>query len=447
MSDPITPTKPCRPLALAPVLVGCCLLTALLLTFSPNYRWEANKENNPYGSDFLQEWTAASMIGAGHAGELYNAAAFDAWQHDPQWIGFQWSGDSYYPAVYPPPYYWLWTPLHWIEYRWAVCLWLALLMASLIAAAAVIQRAVQCESGNLESGQGAAARVTGPSPNAAWFWPTMLLFPPLLLGLTMGQKGSIWLLAWSVTWLLMRRGRPTAAGLAFGLLSIKPTLFFLLPLIMLRHGQWRFVAGATLTWAALWGAAACALPSNVWTDFLAVARSAGDYQQHAGYQLMWSSNLQSLLAGLPPWMPWWASSLLWLAPASYVLGRLLLGRPAAQSQFRLQNPRDLCQVLLATCLLSPHFYAYDLVVLLLPICGMWHAHRREAVLILAGLWLGMLASQPCLNTIGLPLMPVVLLAQFYWLSTVRPGQSSVRKGVSGRPAPSYILQTGLSAQA
>ena len=33
------------------------------------------------------------------------------------------------------------------------------------------------------------------------------------------------------------------------------------------------------------------------------------------------------------------------------------------------------------------------------------------------------------------------------LSAVTPGQSSVRKGVSGRPSEPYTLQTGLSAQA
>lgn len=81
---------------------------------------------------------------------------------------------------------------------------------------------------------------------AVWFWPAMLLFPPLLLGLTMGQKGTFWLLIMAATWLLYRRKSPLAAGLVFGLLSIKPTLFFLLPLVMLRHREWRFVAGASL---------------------------------------------------------------------------------------------------------------------------------------------------------------------------------------------------------
>ncbi|MCC7339400.1 MAG: DUF2029 domain-containing protein [Pirellulaceae bacterium] len=421
-AKPGQPAKPLRGL-----LIGSLLLAGLLIVFSPNYRWKLDKGDSPYGSDFLQDWTAASMIGAGQAGLIYHASAFDSWQHDRSLIGFRWNADSYYPAVYPPPYYWLCTPLHWIPYRWAVYLWLAMLLGPFFGAAAMIEHGL---------------RVDLRPATAVWFWPAMLLFPPLLLGLTMGQKGTFWLLIMAATWLLYRRKSPLAAGLVFGLLSIKPTLFFLLPLVMLRHREWRFVAGASLSWGALWGAAACMLPANVWTDFLAVARSAGDYHAHAGYQLMWSSNLQSLSGNLPSWMPNWASGILLAVPALYVLWQIVF-----KAKFSLSNPLDLCQVLLATCLLSPHFYAYDLVVLLLPICALWNSQRRAAVGVLAAVWFGMLASRPCLDTIGLPLMPVVLLATLYWLSTVTPGQSSVRKGVSGSPAPSNILQTGLSAQA
>jgi hypothetical protein len=35
----------------------------------------------------------------------------------------------------------------------------------------------------------------------------------------------------------------------------------------------------------------------------------------------------------------------------------------------------------------------------------------------------------------------------YFASIVTPGKSSVRNGVSGRPAAEYMLHTGLSAQA
>jgi hypothetical protein len=43
-------------------------------------------------------------------------------------------------------------------------------------------------------------------------------------------------------------------------------------------------------------------------------------------------------------------------------------------------------------------------------------------------------------------MQMPIWDRLYFASTVRPGKSSVRNGVSGRPAEEYMLQTGLSAQ-
>lgn len=406
--------------------VACVLMAGLLLLVSPNYRWNSHKEDSPYGSDFLQDWIAASIIGAGEGSRLYDAATFDAWQHDSQRIGFTWNTDSYYPAVYPPPYYWICTPLHWLEYRWAVWLWLGILLGAYCLAAAIVER------GN----------AIAPKQPIVWFWPAMLLFPPVLLGLTMGQKGTIWLLLLSGTWLLCKRRKLFMAGMLFGILSIKPTLFFLLPLVMLRYRQWQFVMGASLTWSVLWLAAAASLPTNVWTDFLAVASGAANYHQHTGYQLHWSCNLQALQANLPDWLPAWVQGLILTVLVGYVLSQIV-----RRAQFDWDDPRQWSQVILATCLLSPHFYAYDLVVLLLPARALWIRYPRGSIILIGTVWGGMLASQPCLDTVGLPLMPVVLLASLYSLSTVTPAQSSVRKGVNGSPAASNMLHTGLSPQA
>ena len=126
----------------------------------------------------------------------------------------------------------------------------------------------------------------------------MLLFPATLVGLTMGQKGTLWLLVWAGCWWLLTRNRGLSAGLLFGLLSLKPTLFFLVPLLMLRYRQWKFLAGATTSAAAIWGLAASLLPTNVWSEFInGVVASTGNYQQHGGYELSWSCNLMVLVQG------------------------------------------------------------------------------------------------------------------------------------------------------
>ncbi len=381
-------------LALSTLVVGLGLLI-----FSPNYRWAADKGESPYGSDFLQDWTAGRMILAGQAAELYNAPQFDRWQHDPQQIGFTWNPNSYYPSVYPPPYYLLVSPMAWLYYRWAAVLWLALMCAAYFAAGTI------CELGLAHY----ETRKTPLDPHQPtgmnWFWPAMLLFPASLLCFSMGQKGTLWLLLWAGTWYWHHQGKPFVAGLIFGILSIKPTLFFLLPLIMLWNGQWKFLSGASISFAGIWLAAALLLPSHVWSEFLQVARGAGDYHQHAGYQLHWSSNLASYVSVVQHRLP---PVVTWLILATLV-GYVLL-KTFGISKFNLNNALHLGSALLATSLLSPHFYSYDLVVLLLPLWALWNSQRQLAVVGLCSLWLGMMASPVVQQTLGIPLMPLMLLA-------------------------------------
>jgi len=421
--------------------VGCILLYALLLLVSPNYRWNSDKGDSPYGSDFLQDWTAANMIVHQQAALLYDTATFDAWQHAPERVGFTWDSSAYYPTVYPPPYYWLLGPLGWIDYRWAVVIWLGMLLACLIATVAVVEgtlRYTACRSTLAETDAG-----------STWFWPAMLLCPPLLLSLTMGQKGAVWLLIYGATWSLLRRNHPWSAGLVFGLLSVKPTLFFFLPLWMLYQRQWKFVAATSLSWGCLWLAAATHLPTNVWADFWEVASGAANYHQHGGYQLNWSCNLLVLTSGLPSqWLPAWVGYALIGILVLFTLLRTGRSQSSPESSSGLlADGRQLAGVLLATCLLSPHFYAYDLVVLLLPARLLWKEQPKLAAILLGTVCLGMWGSQLCYDTVGLPWMPVLLLGALYSLSTVTPGQSSVLNGVSGNPAPSNMLHTGLSPQA
>lgn len=434
------------------------VLLVALLALSPNYRWESDKGDTPYGSDFLQDWTGANMILSGSGASLYDAATFDAWQHAPEHIGFTWNPAAYYPTVYPPPHYLLFGALGWLDYRWAVPLWLALLVWCLWATAWMVERSLQHSLGQTNE-----PRVGGLTPT--WIWPLMLLSPPLLLSLSMGQKGALWLLIWGATYCLLHSQRPWLAGFVFGALSLKPTLFFLFPLWMLWQGQWRFVLAAGLSWGGLWLASASLLPTNVWLDYLDIARGMGSYQQHAGYQLDWACNLWSLrpVVQSANWLAWSALGCL-VFVAGLLVWRLAVRFPEASAPAwtgpayaapsytasTLPDARQLAHIMLATCLLSPHYYAYDLVVLLLPIRLLWAQEKPgpgQAVWLLAAIWGGMTASQFFVQVTGWPLLPWLLLGAFYSLSAVTPGQSSVRNGVSGKPAPSNMLHTGLSPQA
>ncbi len=63
-------------------------------------------------------------------------------------------------------------------------------------------------------------------------WLALLLFPSLLFSISLGQKSTLWMMAVAVAMSLLASGKDFRAGLVFGFLSIKPTLFFLLPLAM-----------------------------------------------------------------------------------------------------------------------------------------------------------------------------------------------------------------------
>jgi hypothetical protein len=92
----------------------------------------------------------------------------------------------------------------------------------------------------------------------------------------------------------------------------------------------------------------------------------GDYSQNGGYQLYDAQNLagsiELMLGGRSP-----SSWLIWLLTTALVLAMSLV---AVRGPFNFQSRRFSLQyssLVVATVLLSPHFYTYDLTILLLPL--------------------------------------------------------------------------------
>lgn len=385
----------------------CAVLGGLIWLTNPNFRWSENCEV-PYGADFLQEWVAGDMLLSGAAADIYDAERFVAWQHDSARLGFVWPEHDFYPAVYPPAYYCLVAPLAAVPYRAAVPLWLVLMLGCYAATAWCVQRAPDAEG-------------SSPSRNWLWlFWCAALLFPALFMGLVMGQKGTLWCLLLAASWRSLRAGRPFAAGCLWGLLALKPTLAFVLPLLMLCDRQWRFIAGLLVTLIGLVGLTVALMPIEVWMDYAQVIAGSADYQASGGYRSGWSTSLWSLLGACGCPRP--LAIGLWLGAAAAMLG-LLVRYPEAEGTARYERPEFLFRVLLTTALLSPHFYFYDLVWLLVPI-GFWlRSDARQGLAVLVALWLGMLIAQP--NDQGWPLLSGLLLALWGYITV-----PAVRRGTS-----------------
>jgi hypothetical protein len=88
---------------------------------------------------------------------------------------------------------------------------------------------------------------------------------PVIYGLQLGQPGLFVMLGVAGAYALLRSGHQFQAGLALGVLALKPQLGFLVPVALLVSGRYRAFGGAAIALGVL--AAASAL--NVGTDGIA----------------------------------------------------------------------------------------------------------------------------------------------------------------------------------
>lgn len=366
----------------APAAVGstrliwstCVVFVLAILLGNPNYQWSETR-SSPFGADFVQEWVAGDMLLSGAADRIYDRAAFQAWQHDANRLGFAWPEAQYYPAVYPPTYYCLTAPLAYLPYSVAAIVWLGALVAAYGAAAALSLR-TWSNSNHV--------------PNQL-LWCLGILFPAMFFGCVLGQKGSLWLLILSVCVYLLKHQRPLVAGCVAALLTLKPTLCVFIPLAMLLTRQWRFCWGFFGTAAAMVGCSALVLPTSVWTDYMQVVLGASEYQGHAGYRSGWSTSLMTILttAGAPKLI----SGFIFIAFGLTLFFSCVVQARHTSDGHPLTNPSGLWQVLAGTALLSPHAYFYDLTWLLLPLSGWLTSEPRRALRNLGILWSGMVLGQ------------------------------------------------------
>jgi alpha-1,2-mannosyltransferase len=203
------------------------------------------------------------------------------------------------------------------------------------------------------------------------------------------------------TRLLPRHG--ILAGIAFGLLSIKPQHALLVPVMVFALGNWRAALSACLTAMALAAASAALFGGIIWLDWLQAIRHFPPVD--------WDSSLQTcaLLLGLPR-----------LAVTILMVLALIGGSALVFLAFRkpVQPDVRLAILLAAGNLAAPHTGPYDTLMLVIAV-GLalrTHATAETSLAWTLGLciWLLPLLSQPLHSPIarGGPLLTVLLLA---WL--------------------------------
>jgi Glycosyltransferase family 87 len=95
----------------------------------------------------------------------------------------------------------------------------------------------------------------------------LILAPAVTVNIWCGQNGFL-IAALLVGGLIQLDRRPVLAGVLFGLLSIKPQLGVLLPVMLVLTGRWRTIAAAAATIAVLFAATTFVFGWKVWSAYV-----------------------------------------------------------------------------------------------------------------------------------------------------------------------------------
>jgi len=383
-----------KPVAIVCVWVVLCAVT---LWSSPNFEWGTELGSTPYGADFLQEWVGARMILTGHSTELYHLETFQAWQHDPSVVGFSWDSDQFYPAVYPPIHYTFYTLLACIPYRIAAVVWIALLWAAVLASARLITDiAANSFSPDVRDQQPIRNRLR-------YIWLALVFFPPVHFSIILGQKSVLWLLVLCGVCRLLQLRRDLPAGCLFAIVAVKPTLFFLLPLMMLRHGRFRFCTGIALGVLSLLGLGTLSIPWETWSEYFNAIGDPTAYANNYGYRLDWSCNVIAIANALPSGLVAWGKFALCVPIAIYV------GLCVFQYRMNPTSSEFFLVAFAGTALLSPHAYHYDLCLLMLPILWAFAERPQASVAYYALLSVAIAIAPNLVDFLGIPVVAILLI--------------------------------------
>ena len=331
-----------------------------------------------WGRDFVNLWSAGRLEIEGKSAILYDVRAYQAWQNAQ--FGPVLDGHNF---SYPPT---------------------ALLYAPLFGALPYVAALALWSLGSVASFT-LAARPWLARVRLAWWWT--LLIPGTLVCLWAGHYGllfgALWLFAWH-----RLDDRPVLAGVAIGLMLIKPHLAILIPLVLIRRRAWRALAVAALTAGILVAASIFLSGPSPWQIYF---RSTAGLQvslvQHSRDMLSFMMVTPAPLffaVGIARGVAWVLQSIV----ALVVVGMLLWHLPEERHAAALLTA-------VATFLVLPYGFNYDLTIvgvaaLLLFVRAVQGNLRSVAWIAAASLALSSLTAYLALA--GLRLAPFILGALF-----------------------------------
>lgn len=358
-------------------------------------------ESGVVGGDFLAFYTAGDFARAGEALAAYDYAAFDARLKELaplEHLGMMWQ--------YPPTMFFVTAPFALLPYKISLFLWSATWWMALLA----------------------ALRTVG------FHGKTFLLLGFSVLCVTVIDNGQVSMATAALLFLSAYdpKRRWLVAGVAAGLLTIKPQLGLLLPIAYVAAGAWRTIAVAAVSAVLFHASSFFVFGAEGWLDFFAAAARLNADATGPGLLTpplgMTTLFGQLSILGLPG-----------AAPAQYAAAAavaVLVGWVWRRSGDPLGKAAVLCAgALLAT----PYAYSYEMVVLLLPAVYLARTAaslRSPEALSVAGaaLFLMLSPALPRLPVLQAPFL--ITAAAFGWtlFLMLRPAARSAPASAEPHPA-------------
>ena len=294
-------------------------------------QWITDARGIAIATDFTNVYAAGRMALEGHAAQAYDWEIHKRAQEAVLGHGFS----GYFGWHYPPPYLFVAAVLAKLPYGVAFVTWV---VASAVPYALIVLRLAGHPAG----------------------WLIAAGCPLALHNVMIGQNGFLTATLIGAAVLMMPK-RPWLAGVCVGLLIYKPQYGLMFPVALLAGRQWRVIAGAALTAAALVIASWAAFGTETWVAFF-------DWLPRVSQALLvlgeaQFGKMQSVL------------TLVRYLGGGDALARTLQGAAVLGAAMALgaiwwsRAAYDIKAAALATAALiaTPYLFPYDMVVLALPV--------------------------------------------------------------------------------
>lgn len=335
-----------------------------------------------FALDFIAFYTGGALVNDGRHRELFDLRAVKRFQDDLAARNGATLGGALGPWWNPPFYAWVFAPLARLPFGPAAAAWVTINVACAAAACWLLVRM-------LPRGLG---------------WRTWSLVPllvalsvPFIHAVTHGQNACTSLLIVTAAVTAWRADRPVLAGLVAGLMAYKPQHAVVLGGVLALSAGWRAVLGLAATGTALLLVTVLTLPGALGDFLTRVPQNVRFVQEgvpylwerHATLKAFWRLLLQGYAVG-PPAPP--VALLNALGTAALAVGLLRMTSVARwmnrfdRTDHAAPEHRDrlIAATVLATPLVMPFYFDYDLLLLAVPAVLLANLHLRAGRMVDGG---------------------------------------------------------------